>query len=475
MDAIKLFAENFIKVNYEDLPQDVIEVTKKEVLDFLGVALAGYTSPGVKELADLIAEWGGKEESSLIYYKKKVPAPMAAWGNATMGHGLDFDDVHDPAVMHPAAPVVPACMAIAESLGNINGRDFIAAIALGVDMISRLALAAWPGYNPAMPETRNLAFQAERVKHGWHFTTLMGYLASAGVAGKLLNLDEEKMINAFGIAFHQCSGSHQGRDDGAHTKKLGPGFSARSGVAAALMAQRGITGPKNVLEGHFGLYKMYFQGGYDRETLTANLGTHFEGSNVSFKPYPCCRGIHSSVDATIELVNTKKLKAGDITEIKIFADAGGYQMLCSPLEFKTKPRTPVDAQFSIPWGVATALTRGFVGMEHYTEAAIKSDDILDTAAKITVVLDHSLDRSDKIPPGKVSVKTKAGQVYETQVDYPLGSPEKPMSFEDCAMKFRSCATYPSRRISDNQVEKVIELVKHMEQLENVEEIIKPLT
>ena len=131
MDAIQLFAKNFVGITYKDLPQDVIEVTKKEVLDFLGVSLAGYASPGVKELADLIAEWGGKEESSVIYYKRKVPAPMAAWANATMGHGLDFDDVHDPAVMHPAAPVVPACMAISESLGKINGKEFITAVASG--------------------------------------------------------------------------------------------------------------------------------------------------------------------------------------------------------------------------------------------------------------------------------------------------------------------------------------------------------
>jgi 2-methylcitrate dehydratase PrpD len=241
------------------------------------------------------------------------------------------------------------------------------------------------------------------------------------------------------------------------------------------MAQRGITGPKNVLEGHFGLYKMYFQGGYDRETLTADLGKRFEGNKVSFKPYPCCRGIHTSVDATLELVNTKRLKADDIKEIKIFADAGGYQMLCSPLDVKTKPRTPVDAQFSIPWGVATALTRGFVGIEHYNAIAIKSQDILDTAAKITVVLDHSLDTSVKTPSGKVEIETKTGQVYESRVDYPLGSPEKPMSFEDCVRKFKNCAAYPAPRLSKGQIEKVIELTGRMEHLEDVGEIMKSLT
>ena len=106
MDAIQLFAQNFTKVQYEDLPRDVIEVTKKEILDFLGVALAGYASPGPKELAALLYEWGGKEESSAINHKKKLPAPVAAQINASMGHALDFDDVHDLAVMHPAVPEI---------------------------------------------------------------------------------------------------------------------------------------------------------------------------------------------------------------------------------------------------------------------------------------------------------------------------------------------------------------------------------
>lgn len=474
MDAIQMFVKNFIEVNYEDLPDEVIEVTKKEILDLFGVALAGYTSPGVKELTDLIVEWGGKEESSVIFSKTKVPAHMAAQANATMGHGLDFDDVHDPAVMHPAVPVVPASMAIAESLGNVTGKEFLTAVALGVDMICRLALATWPGYDPTIPETRKIAFQTERVKHGFHFTTIMGYLTSAISAGKILGLDEEKLINAIGIAFHQCSGSHQGRDDGAYTKKLGPGFAARAGVASSLMAQRGITGTKNILEGHFGLYKLYFQNGYDPETLTADLGKRFEGVNISFKPYPCCRGTHPHIDATLELIKTNTIKPDDVKEIKLFTDAGGYQMLCSPLEVKTRPRTPVDAQFSIPWGVAVALARGHVGIENYTPAALGSRDILDTAAKITVVLDHSLDTTDKIPAGKIEIETLDGQIFKNRVDYPLGSPEKPMSFHDCARKFKSCAAYSTPGLSDSQVEGVIEMAAHMEELDDVGKIMKLL-
>jgi len=471
MDAIALFAKQFVKTGYEDLPSDVVEVTKREVLDLFACALAGQASPGVKETVELIKEWAGKEESSLFYSRQKVPAFMAAWANATMGHALDFDDVHDGAVMHPAVVAVPSAMAIAERRGGVDGREFITAVALGVDMICRLALASLPGYDPARPETWDLPFHAQRVNHGWHFTTLMGYLAAAGAAGKLLALDEQRLINAFGIAYHQCSGNHQGRDDGTHTKRLGPGFSSRSGVASALMAERGVTGPRNVIDGHMGLFTMYFQGGYDRELLVADLGSRWENVNVSFKPYPCCRGTHTNIDAALELVRTHGIKPADVKTIRVFADAGGYQMLSSPLDVKAKPRTPVDAQFSIPWGVATAIARGRVGLEHYTEEAIRSADILDIASKIEMVLDHGLDTKDRTPSGRVEITTVSGQSHVTQVDHPLGSPQRPMSYDDCAAKFRSCASLPGLSLPENQVEEVIELVRRLETLPDVSEVM----
>ena len=475
MDPIYQFAKNFIQIQYDDLPRDVVEVTKKEVLDLLGVAAAGFTAPGVKELLEIITDWGGREESSIILCKQKVPAPMAAQMNATMAHALDFDDVHDAAVMHPGVVMIPACMAVAERKGKVGGKEFITAVVLGVDLICRLALAAWPGYDPSSPGKKEKAFQSERVKQGWHLTTLMGYFAATGAIGKLLSLDEERMVNAFGIAYHQCAGNLQGKIDGAQTKRMGPGFSTRAGIASALMAEKGMTGAKNCLEGKQGLYNMYFQGGYDAKTLTLDLGKHFEGANVSIKPYPCCRGIHNYIDATLALVNEQNIRPEDVKEVRLFSDEGGYQSLCMPLEVKVKPRTQVDTQFSIPWGVATAIAKRRAGIEHFTEAAIKSPDILEAASKISVELDHSLDRSDRIPPGKLRIITKNGQAYSKQVDDPLGSPERPMSFDDCARKFRDCFSYSASKLSHQQVGKVIDLVGQLEELEDVGEIMKLLS
>jgi 2-methylcitrate dehydratase PrpD len=475
MDAIYLFAKNIIDINYEALPREAVEVTKKQVLDLFGVALAGFTAPGIQELLGIVKEWGGKKESNIILCKQKVPAPMAAQVNATMAHALDYDDVHDAAVLHPGVAIIPACMAMAETIGKVSGREFITAVVLGVDMICRLTLATWPGYDPSSPEKKEKAFQSERVKQGWHLTTLMGYLAAAGAIGKLLGLNEAQMINAFGIAYHQCSGNLQGKIDGAQTKRMGPGFSSRAGIASALMAQKGMTGAKNCLEGKQGFYNMYFQGGYDAKTLTLDLGKHFEGVNVSIKPYPCCRGLHNYIDATLALVNERNIKAEDVKEIRLFSDEGGYQSLCTPLEVKVKPRTQVDTQFSIPWGVATAIAKRRATIEHFTEAAIKSRDILEVASKISVELDHSLDRSDKIPPAKLEIKMKNEQVYSKQVDDPLGSPERPMSFDDCARKFRDCSSYPVKKLPKKRVERLIEVIGQLEQVKDVGEIMKLLS
>ena len=457
MDATYLFARNFVNAKYDDLPAGVVEATKKEILDLLGVAVGGSCEPGVKELLEIVTDWGGKEESSIIGYAKKVPAPNAAQVNATMAHALDFDDVHEYAVVHPGIAVIPTCMAIAEQKDNLSGKEFITSTALGVDMMCRLSLATTPGTSP--------------IKTGWHLTTLYGFLCAAGTAGRMLGFDEQRMVNAMGIAYHQCSGNGQCVIDGALTKRLGPGISVQGGIFAALMAEKGVTGAKNCLEGEMGLYRLYMHGNYDAKALTLDLGKHFEGINVAMKPYPCCRGIHPAIDSVLALVEEQNITAKHIQEIKLFVSEEHHFLLCTPRDAKWKPRNPVDAQFSMPWGVATAIARERVTLEDFTEAAIKSQDILEVADKIDVELDNTLERSNKVSPTRVKITTKQGEVYTKQVEDPLGSLRRPMSFDDCAKKFRDCA----KKLDDEKSNSVIELIRKLEQVEDVGEIIGLLT
>ncbi len=453
MDATFLFAKNFVNTRYEDLPPEVIEVTKKQVLDLVGVGVRGFSMAGAKEVRELTVDWGGKEEATIFGTAQKVPAPNAAHVNATMVHSLDYDDVHEAAVMHPGVIAIPTTLAVAEMKGGLSGRDFITLVALGTDMMCRLGLSSTPGRSP--------------IEVGWHQTTLFGFMGAAAVAGRTLGLTEEQIVNAMGIAYNQSGGNGQAVRDGALTKRLGPGFSVKGGLTSALLAQKGVTGAHNCLDADWGLYKLYWRGDYDPVGLVADLGKRFEGPNVSIKPYPCCRGVHPAIDAALALANEHDIKAENIGKIRLLVTDAHYKLLSTPLEVKLKPRSPVDAQFSIPWGVATAIVRRRATLDDYNETAVSSPDILDLTAKMHIEIDNGLQRADKIEPTGVEITMKTGEVYSAVVEHPLGSPERPMSFDDCAKKFRDCA----RRVGAERSEKVIKLIRGLEGLDNVVEIM----
>jgi len=456
MDAAVVFARHFANTKFEDLPPDVVGATKKEILDLLGVALGGVSQPGATHIRDLVKEWGGREESSIIGSRQKVPAPNAAQANATMAHALDFDDVHEAAVMHPGIASVPVAIAVAESTGNLSGGELITSVALGVDMMCRLALATTPGKNP--------------IDLGWHLTSLFGYMGSAATAARIMGLPEDKIVDAIGIGYHQCAGNGQCVKDGALTKRLGPGFAVRGGIMAAQLAKAGVTGSKNSFEGEWGFYRQYMGGDYSREILTADLGKRFEGINVAIKPYPCCRGIHPAIDAGLALAIEDNIRSEDIGEIVLAVTEAHMSLLCQPEDAKRSPRSPVDAQFSIPWGVASAIAGRSVGLDDFTESAIKNRKVLDLTGKMRLELEDTLSKPGP-DPTRVRVITRDKRVFERVVYTPLGSLDRPMTFEDCTRKFADCA----KNLEPGRVERIIELIEKLERLKDIREIIRLLT
>jgi 2-methylcitrate dehydratase PrpD len=456
MDAAYSFAKIFAATKYENLSREVVDATKKEILDLLGVALGGATQPGATQVCALVKEWGGKEESSIIGCQQKVPAPNAAQANATMAHALDFDDVHEAAVMHPGIASVPVALAVGEARGELSGRELITSTALGVDMMCRLALATTPGKSP--------------IDLGWHLTSLFGFMGAAATAGRILGLGEEKIVDAIGIGYHQCAGNGQCVKDGALTKRLGPGFAIKGGITAALLAKAGVTGARNPFEGEWGLYKQYMNGDYSREVLTQDLGKRFEGANVVIKPYPCCRGVHPAIDAALALLREENLQKSDIKEIVLSVTDAHLSLLCRPFDAKCSPRSPVDAQFSIPWGVASAIMKGSVGLDDYTEKAIRNRDVLNLTAKMRVEVDNSLHKPGP-EPTRVKVITRNRAEFSRVVENPLGSLERPMSYEDCARKFADCA----KALGPGRTERVVQMIGELERQENIQEIIHLLT
>ena len=371
-----------------------------------------------------------------------------------MMHAADYDDTVDIAVVHPGCVVVPTCFALSEYRGKVTGKEFITAIALGVDLMTRMGLAT--KYRGTYPQA------------GWNATTLYGFFGAAGATGKLLGFDETAMVNALGIAYHQASGNLQGSEDGALTKRMGPGFSARGGVMAALMAQRGITGARNCIEGKYGIYNVYQHGAYDRETLLQDLGKEFTGTMLTIKPYPCCRATHAFVDATLALIREQDIEANQVQEITVYAGDGAYRM-CTPLEVKTNPRTLVDAQFSVPWAVAAAIANKKVTMDAFTPEAIGDRRILALSNKIKVERDPHLSHP-VTEPGRVKIETNTG-AYMKQVDHPSGGPDSHRTYEDVIPKFLDCASYSIKPISQTILNRIIQSIANLEDVKPVSQIL----
>jgi len=458
VDAINDFVENFQRTGFDDIPSAARESVKKELLDSLAAALGGSTRQGIQELVDLTGEWGGKEQSTIINFGRKCPAPDAALVNGTMIHALDYDDGHPVAQVHIGCVAVATCFAIAERQGGIDGSEFITTLALGEDFLARLGLASRPN--------------ASLIKSGWHPTPLCGYLGAAAMAARLMKLDSKKMLNALGIAYHQCAGNSQAVNDGALTKRLGPGLASRGGITSALMAERGITGARDVLEGEFGFFKQYHDGDYSRQILVADLGKRFEGMNLGFKPYPNCGFSHAYIDAVLNLRKKYQILPDKVQEIIAFCGDQAYS-ICNPLEIKREPRNPVDAQFSLPWAIAVALVNGKVTVDDFTENAIQKENILTISRKVTGILEPSLSRHG-VGPAKITVILKNGESYTEEVEHCLGSVERPMTFEDCAAKFRECAALSRKKLSADTIERVIDMINHLEKLKDAISIIRLL-
>lgn len=458
MDAAYELSRFIVDTTLVDLPEDVIDVAKREILDCLATTLGGSPDEAARGLYELVQEWGGRQEASVIAHGGKFPSPNAALINSTMANALDYDDTHERGHLHAGSVVVPSAFAASEARGGVNGKEFITAVCVAVELGCRLGIAT----KSAKP-----IFMG-----GWDYGVLHGYFTGAAVAGKILNLDKRKTHNALGIAYNQTSGNAQAMKNEADTKKIGYGFASHGGITSALMAQRGITGAKDIFdETDRGFYNLY-HAGCDRETLLRDLGRKFEMFDMSFKPYPCCRMNHPYIDAIMKLLKDNKIEANEVEEIVPFTCQHVYQTLCMPEQVKKKPNNVMTTQFSLPWTMACAVVRKKVGISEFTEEALKDPLLLDMAARVSPMFDSSL--PDEFAFTKLRVKTKRG-TFEINTNYAHGGIHNPMTFEDIEHKFIDCAAVSVKRIAKERLERVISMVRNLEEVKNVKDIIELLT
>jgi len=444
-------------ITYSDIPEKTRERAKLFCIDTFGVALAGKDAEGVKAVIDLVTEQGGQKEATILGYGKKVPAPLAALANSIMAHSRDYDDLHESGGAHVNVSVIPAALAIAQKRGGVSGQRLLSAIILGADLVCRLGTAV-------------------PIFRGWHISSTYGIFGAALAAGIILGLSSEELSNALGIAYSQAAGTRQGRLEGKLTKRLQPALACQAGVFAALLAQKGFTGPREWLEGMWGLSRVYGETHAaitqaSIQKLKSGLGKVFLGDELSFKLYPCCKVAHTAIEATLDLVGENHISAEAVQKVAVRVSQGAYNTVGQPFIIRENPQ--VDAQFSIPYTVALALTQKKITLAGFEEETIRDPKIFDLANRVRVDVDSS--KQDFSPnmvnlAATVTIYIDKG-AFSKETNICKGHPDKPLDNEDIFQKFRDCSRY-SQTLADSESEAMLDRLRNIEQIKDINEIFK---
>lgn len=455
------------RLRFADIPDFVIAKKKQHIVDVIGAALAGTTAEGIPELCRLASEWGGRREATIIGSGGvRVPAPLAALTNAAMGRALEMDDVHEKAMCHPTVAVTPLALAVAESAGDISGKEFLSAVIAGEEVLSRLCLA--PEYHVSGPKHR---------PRGWSFTYQAGILGGAVAAGKLLRLEEAALHDAFGNAYTALAGNQQCVQEGVLAIRVQQGVCAQTAVQSALFARAGISGTKHSLEGKFGWLSFWHGNQYDRKELLGELGSRWEVANFSIKPYPCGKITHPSIVATLQVMSQSGLTAEDVERITIHVNSReSWDEVVHPVEKKRMPPSAVEAPFCLPYLCAVALVKGSVRLEDVNEPAIRDPKVLAMAQRVYPVLDpdSEISRGRIMPfPVTVDLLGKDGRIFSSRCEFPVGHPKNPMTGADIERKFMDSGSV-SKRYSTETLAEIRDTVARLEELSDVGELSRLL-
>jgi 2-methylcitrate dehydratase PrpD len=449
------------QLRFEGLPAQVVQAAKINIFDTLICAVAGSSAAAISEVHDMVCEWGGSPQASILVFGEKIPAHQAAFINGCMAHARDYDDTHDAAVLHAGVSVVPAALAAAQLNGKTHAQDLIAGVVAGLETISRLGVATKIGI----------------IESGYMYTSLLGHFAATVAAARVLSLTKEQTVNALGISYSQVSGNHQVTRDAAHTKRMQPGFAAMSALISVQLAKRGVRGVQNTFEGIDGFFRVYLQNRYDPGTLRAGLGEQFKFTSLSYKPYPCCRFNHSAIEAAIRLKHEHVNDIALIKAIRVGLNHQAFEAVCTPIEIRKSPKTIVQAQFSIPYTVACALIDGRVGLDHFSDNLKDRQDILALAQKVEPYIDPDIESEfgRNIAPTVLSVEMINGQVFEITIDKPLGHPTRPMTPESLSLKAKDCFAVSARALGDDAQKRLVEYMDGLEREASINEMIQTLT
>jgi len=448
--AVRL-AEEMTTLRSSALPPDVLARANDLFLDFLGVALAGVPEDSSRALRQGLERLGLRGDATVLGTTGRLPPPQAALANGAAAHAIEMDDTHLGGSIHLGASVFPAALAAAE-LAGAGGEAVLRAAVAGYEVAARLAMAVGP---------------AAHYERGFHPTGTCGAFGAATAAGLLLDLDAGALARALGIAGSQAAGSMEFLADGAWTKRLHPGWSASAGLHAAALAGAGFRAPASIVEGRFGFLHAYSEAPR-REHLDGPV-EGFELMRTGIKPHACCRYMQAPIDAALTLRAAHAIDPHAVERVEVGIVSAGFPIVYEPEEHKRRPRSVVDEQFSLPFGIAVALARGAASPTEFVPATLDDALVTQLMDRVTAVHDERLDAQyPRIWPAWVRIVLRDGRRLEEHVTHALGDPERFPDAAELGAKFRTLAR---RMLSEAQVERLAGAVAALPRAASVADVV----
>jgi len=439
-------AEYSAAFQFKDLPPKAVSTAKLVVLDTLGALFAAWPDrhPVSRLIGDFVAQMGGTPECTVLGRDFKAPAANAALVNGTMGYAADIEGA-GIARMHAAAVFVPTALVMGERQG-VNGKTFIASLALAYDVAGRVSEASRTEHS---------------YPHSFHPSAVFGTIGAAAIAGYDLKLDPSRFINTYGLAGNVASGLIAWVDDPTeHSRSYGIGVAARNGVTAGLLAGMGFGGPRGIFDPM--KYNIYdaFSGGMQLEALTRNLGTEFYIERADgFKQYPCCGDIHSGIDALLMIINGHDLQPDEIAEIIHMVKESRRPVI---------DNNPLRSHCS-QYIMAVAAVERQIRWDDFLCDRRKEPAIGAMAQRTRLVGTPELVSSPAAAPAIVEVKTTDGRTFSKRVDFARGRSENPLSQAELQAKFVRLAT-PA--VGEARARELISVVERLEELTDIRQLIE---
>ena len=433
------------------MPKEGLDRVKSAILDYVGVTLAGFSEKCSQIVRRTAETLGGAPQATIWGYGRKTSVLLAALANGTAAHALDYDDVNSVIRSHPSIQLLPGLFALGE-YAHKSGQEVIEAYLAGFEVGGKLGRALNP----------NLVYQ------GWFPVGTLGTLMQTLACTKLLDLDADQAKMALGIATNLASGLRC--NNGTMAKPLMAGQVGSNGILATLLAREGLTANPQALEDRFGFFENFSRGEKGAlEDAVDSLGSSWEiiQSGITHKLYPCCAGSHMAIDCALNLARNHPLQPAEINEIQVSISVNAKYLLIHP-----RPRTEMEAKFSLEYAVARAILDHQIGPRQFTPEKIHDPALKSLIEKInpTYVELSPVQSSGEWTrlPVEIKIQMQNGKFFSGSVDAPKGSPRNPLASEDLEEKFRQCC---QGKLSESRIRESQDRLRALEKETDVADLV----